>query len=128
MKFLSILLLLSTLLLADSDKDEYREHHLPLDMRYLDLTPGQHEQVRSIVKIFKDEHKHFHRQKKTTRKSIARLFMDKSFDTGEFVRLSTALDQRAVEIQAKFFSEMYQVLTPYQRKRFVKYMEEWEVE
>ena len=54
--------------------------------------------------------------------------MDKTFDTGEFVRLSTALDQRAVEIQAKFFSEMYQVLTPYQRKRFVKYMEEWEVE
>lgn len=128
MKFLSIFLLLGILLFADSDKHEYREHHLPLDMSHLDLTSRQHKQVRTIVKTFKHEHKQFHRHKKVAREAISHLFLAKTFDTEEFIRLTTVLNQRAIKIQAKFFSRIHQVLTPSQKKRFVDYMEEWEVE
>ncbi|MGB5964587.1 MAG: Spy/CpxP family protein refolding chaperone [Sulfurimonadaceae bacterium] len=128
MRFLTLFLLLATLLLADYDKHEYKERHLPLDMSYLDLTPKQHEQARTIVQRFKHEYKQFHRLEITTREAISQLFLAKTFDTVEFIRLTSALNQRAVEIQAEFFSQMHTMLTPRQKKRFVDYMEEWEVE
>lgn len=128
MRFLALFLLLATLLFADSDRDEYRERHLPLDMRYLELSHEQHDQAKAIVQRFKHEYKEFHHLKKETRKAVSKLFLAKTFDSAEFIRLTSALDQRGAEIQAEFFSRMHGILTPSQKKRFVDYMEEWEVE
>ena len=128
MRFLALFLLLATLLFADSDKHEYKERHLPLDMSYLELTPQQHEQARTIVRAYQHQHKAFHRLKKETREAVSKLFLAETFDTAAFVRLTAALNQRAAEIQAEFFSSMHAILSPSQKKRFVEYMEEWEVE
>lgn len=128
MRFLALFLLLATLLFADSDKHEHKDRHLPLDMSYLELTPQQHEQARTIVQTYKHQYKAFHRLKKETREAVSNLFEAESFDAEEFVRLTAALNRRAAEIQAEFFSKMHAILSPNQKKRFVDYMEEWEVE
>jgi len=125
---MTLFLLLTTLLFADSDRHEYKEHHLPLDMGYLHLTSEQHAQAKTIVKTFKHDYKEFHHLKKETSEAVAALFRAEKFDTAEFIRLTTDLNERGAEIQAEFFSRMHAILSPVQKKRFAEYMEEWEVE
>jgi Spy/CpxP family protein refolding chaperone len=128
MRLLTLFLLLATLLFADSDKHEYKGHHLPLDMSYLELTPRQHEQAKTVIKTFKKEYKKFHHLKKENREAIAKLFEAERFDAAEFIRLTSAVNERGAEIQAEFFSRMHAILSPVQKKHFAEYMEEWEVE
>ncbi len=128
MRYAALFLLLATLLFADSDKHEYKERHLPLDMRYLELSHKQHDQAKTIVRTFKHQYKEFHHLKKETREAISKLFLDDKFDTAEFIRLTSALNEQGAKIQAEFFSQMHTILTPVQKKRFAEYMEEWEVE
>lgn len=116
-----------------ADHDEYDEHerqeyHLPLDVSYLNLNNEQYKRIKHIVKKFKHEHKEFHEESEKTRKKISKLFLSESFDRDEFVRLSKSLKSLSVEIQADFLSKVHKLLTPRQKKRFVKYMKEWEVE
>jgi Spy/CpxP family protein refolding chaperone len=128
MRFLALFLLLATLLFADSDKHEHKDRHLPLDMGYLELTPQQHEQAKTIVQTYKHQHKQFHRLQTETREAISKLFLAENFDTAEFIRLTSVLNEQGAEIQAGFFSRMHAILSPAQKKRFAEYMEEWEVE
>ena len=131
MKYLAILLLLFTLIQADDDRYEHYErdeYHLPLDVSYLNLTKKQHASVRKIVKKYKHEYRELYRLKREARQAVSELFAAESFDTGKFTRINAELEQKAVAIQAEFFSQMHAVLTPKQKKRFSYYMEEWEIE
>jgi Spy/CpxP family protein refolding chaperone len=116
-----------------ADHDEYDDHrykkyHMPLDVSYLDLDNNQYKQIKHIVKKFKHKHKEFHEEKEETRKKISKLFLSDRFDRDEFVRLSNRLKSLSVDIQADFFVKVHKLLTPKQKKRFIKYMKEWEVE
>ena len=130
MKLLSILLLLFTLLAADYDEreHEYRERHMPLDLSNLELSDKQRHSVKKIIRQYRSSLREFHRQQRRTRTAVAELFAAETFDKEEFIHLNGALQNRAVTIQAMFFSRMHSVLTPRQKKRFIYYMEEWEVE
>lgn len=133
MRLLAVFLLLIALASADNDgrEDEehaYRERHIPLDMRYLGLSKKQRKEAKKLIQRFRSEYGRYYRQKEANEKAVARLFLAREFDTDAFVRLDTRQRQEAAGIQAAFFSGMHQLLTPKQRKRFVKYMEEWEIE
>jgi len=128
MKLLIILLLIMSPLFADDDEHEYKGHHLPLDISYLKLSDHQYKKVVKIVKKFKHEHKEFYEEEEDTRKEIAKLFLSDTFDRDEFVRLTNRLKSLSVDIQADFFVKMHKLLTPNQKKDFVRYMKEWEVE
>ena len=133
MKLFTVILLLCTLLFADYDEHEhgeyeYKKHHLPLDMRYLHLDQKQLKEVKDVIKTFRREYRLFHQKKESTQKEISTLFLSEKFDTEKFIRLSTELNRYSAGMQAKFFSRMHKILTTKQRKRFIHYMEEWEVE
>ncbi|WP_373071469.1 Spy/CpxP family protein refolding chaperone [Sulfurimonas sp.] len=131
MRLLIVFLLVISPIFADHDEyDEYerQEYHLPLDVSYLNLNNDQYKQIKHIVKKFKHEHKEFHEESEKIRKKISKLFLSEKFDRDEFVRLSNNLKNLSVEIQADFFVKVHRLLTPKQKKRFVKYMQEWEVE
>lgn len=128
MKLLIILLLSLSPLLADKDDHEYEKHHLPLDVSYLKLSDHQHKKLVKILKEFKHERKEFHEEQEDTTDEIKELFLEDTFDRDEFVKLTNKLKNLSVEIQADFFEKMHKLLTPEQKKRFVKYMKEWEVE
>jgi Spy/CpxP family protein refolding chaperone len=128
MKLLTILLFTITLLFAEHDRDEYKEHHLPLDMSYLELSDHQYKSLKKIIKKFKHEYREFHEQEREIRKKISKLFLSEKFNRDEFIELTNQIKSRSVEIQADFFLKMHELLTPTQKKDFVKYMQEWEVE
>lgn len=127
MKFFSIILLLVTLMTAD-EKYEHEEHYFPLDMSYLKLSNIQHIKVKKLVENFRHEYKKFHIQEKNTDKKIAKLFLEKEFNIDRFIQLSSQLQKDAIQIQADFLIKMHKILTPTQKRRFIKYMREWEVE
>jgi len=127
MKLLIILFLLMSPLLADDDEHEYKERRLPLDVSYLNLSDHQYKKLVKIVKKFKYERKEFHEEEDTT-KEISELFLSDTFDRDKFVRLTNRLKSLSVEIQADFFEKMHKLLNKNQKKRFIKYMKEWEVE
>jgi len=127
MKLLIILLLIMSPLFADGDEHEYKEHHLPLDVSYLKLSNHQYKKLVKIVKKFKHEYKNLY-EEEDTRKKISKLFLSDTFDRDEFVRLTSRLKSLSVNIQAEFFVKMHKLLTPNQRRHFVKYMKEWEVD
>ena len=127
MKLLIILLLVMSPLFSD-DEHEYKEHRLPLDVSYLNLSDHQYTKLVKIVKKFKHERKEFHEEEEDTTKEISKLFLSDTFDRDEFVRLTNRLKSLSVEIQADFFEKMHKLLNQDQKKRFVRYMKEWEVE
>ncbi|MCW8895231.1 hypothetical protein [Sulfurimonas sp.] len=128
MKLLIILLLLMSPLLADDDEYEYKERRLPLDVSYLNLSEHQYKKLVKIVKKFKHERKEFHEEEEDTTKEISELFLADTFDRDEFVKLTNRLKSLSVEIQADFFAKMHKLLNKKQKKDFIKYMKEWEVE
>lgn len=130
MKLLSILLLLSALLMADYDEREYEYHgrHLPMDLSYLNLDSEQHTRITKIIRDYREALKDFHYRERRTREAVARLFAAETFDTQKFTELNSDLRQNAIRIQAEFFSRIHGILTPKQKKRFIYYMEEWEIE
>jgi Spy/CpxP family protein refolding chaperone len=128
MKFLIILLLIISTLLAKHDEHKYKQHHLPLDVSYLNLTEEQHHKLVKIVKKFKHERKEFHEEEEDIREDISKLFLSERFDKDEFIRLNTKLKSRSIAIEADFFLQIHKLLSPEQKKGFVRYMKEWEVE
>jgi len=128
MKLLIILLLIILPLFADDNEHKRERHHLPLDMSYLKLSDHQYKKLVKIVKKFKHERKEFHEEEEDIREDISKLFLSDRFDRGEFVRLSNRLKSLSIDIQADFFVKIHHLLTPNQKKHFVKYMQEWEVE
>lgn len=131
MRLLIVFLLIISPIFADHDDyDEHKrkKYHMPLDVSYLKLNSEQYRQIKHIVKKFKHEHKEFHHQSQKTRKKISKLFLSDNFERDEFVRLSNRLKSLSINIQADFFEKIHKLLTQKQKKRFVKYMKEWEVE
>lgn len=128
-----ILLMLVSSLFADFEYEEKEEHtykkqHLPLDVRYLHLSTSQLGQARIMIRKFRTAYKQYRKEKELGEKQAATLFLEKSFDAATFTRTLSRPSRHAIEMQATFFSQMHRILTPEQRKRFVRYMEEWEVE
>jgi len=126
MRILALVALLFTLLLADHD--DHREHHLPMDISFLDLTRQQHEAVEKIVRDYRKAHQRLNREEVQTREAVSRLFEAEHFDREKFLELTKALRAESEKVQADFFEALHDVLTPEQRRRFVPYLEEWERE
>jgi Spy/CpxP family protein refolding chaperone len=124
MRIIAFAALLFTLLLADHD--EHREHHLPMDISYLDLTKQQHERVEKIVRDYRKAHHRLNRDKAKTREAVSHLFEAERFDRRRFLELMAAQRAESEKVQADFFEALHGVLTPQQRRRFVPYLEEWE--
>ena len=126
MRIVPLLLLLFSLLYAEHD--EHREHHFPMDIGYLDLTREQHAKVEQIVHDYREARHRYSRHKKELHEAFGHLFAAETFDREHFLAMKSQLHTEASAAQAAFLADLHRVLTPEQRRRFVRYMEEWEVE
>jgi len=115
-------------LFADDNEHKHEKDHFPLDVSYLKLSDHQYKKLVKIIKKSKHKRKEFHEEEEDTRKEISKLFLSDTFDRDEFVRLANRLKSLSVEIQADFFLKMHKLLNQNQKRDFVRYMEEWEVE
>ncbi|WP_457605475.1 Spy/CpxP family protein refolding chaperone [Nitratifractor sp.] len=123
---LLMLFLLQPPLFADDD-GEYLEH-FPRDLSALNLTPRQQKEISTILEHNMEELEQIHKKRRKLRERLQTLFQKKSFDREAFERLLLDLKRRSVRIQTELFAQIHEVLTPTQRRKFSRQLEEWEIE
>lgn len=122
-----IILFLFTTLFADSHKP-HKEHHLNKELSHLELSKKQKIDVKKILKEFRSQTKEYKELEEDIEEKRKDLFTAESLNTEEFDMLNKQLDDKAHSIEKDFLKKMHSILTPRQRKKFVDYFDDWEVE
>lgn len=124
MKVLLILILATFLYASDSRK----EHHLSKDLSYLDLTSQQKESAKNIIKQYRVELKAFREFKEKMEDQKEHVMMRDILKEEDLQAINQAINQKANTIENRFLLQMHILLTPEQRQKFARNLEEWEVE
>lgn len=124
MKVLLILILATFLYASDSKK----EHHLSKDLSYLDLTSQQKEGAKNIIKQYRVELKAFREFKEKMEDQKEHVMMRDILKEEDLQAINQAINQKANTIENRFLLQMHILLTPEQRQKFARNLEEWEVE
>lgn len=119
----ALALILSTALFADDDS-----HRFPMDLHDLRLNPKQHHEVEAAMKEYQKEHRRFHRQNEKIEEEIRILFLNPVFDEKTFQTKHIEMARASAEIRTRLFARLHSILTPEQKQRFIRHMEEWEIE
>jgi len=125
MRLLIGMMLAACLLWGDHDDDH---HHIPKDLSFLDLNEVQYPQVKAALYEYRHDLKAFRHEKKIHRRDSEALFLGDTFDIREFENAHLALEKKAVTIQSAFLKKLHGILTPGQRKLFLRHFDEWDVE
>ncbi len=72
--------------------------------------------------------KKIHQKEEELEESLERLFVKKSFNKEAFLKENQKLKLQMAKAEAEFFAKVHTILTKKQRKKFIKYIEEWEIE
>ena len=122
-----IILLLMTGLFADN-YEHHNERHINKELSHLELSKKQNKQIKHILKEFRKQLEEFEEFKKDIEVKRKELFLKDVFETEGLDKLDHILDEKAHEIEKNFLTKMHSVLTPSQRKKFIRYFDDWEVE
>ena len=126
MKFILILLII-TGIFAD-DYDDHDKRHINKELSHLDLSKEQNKKIKEILKDFKMQLKDFRILKYDIEKRREKLFLKESFNTKEFDNLNYALDTKANNIEKELLQKIHSILNLKQRRKFIYYFDDWEVE
>jgi Spy/CpxP family protein refolding chaperone len=124
-------LLIALLLLGIARADDYEEEetlHLPRDLSRLELTPRQREAIGTILARNMEQLHRLHEERERLQKHLRALFLRDSFDRRAFEEALLESKRKAVAIEGELFARIHALLTPEQRRRFVRHMKEWEIE
>ncbi len=131
MRLFLILMLMFTAILSDDDykEDHYKKKdHIPYDMEHLGLDKKQKKKIRSIMRQNRYRLQKLHDIKEDAEETIERLFTKDSFDKKRFKSMMMRIKKESVDIEADLLESLHKTLTPKQRKLFLEYIEEWEVD
>ncbi len=129
MKYILILAVLFTFLVSDEDYEEHeREHYYSKDLSYLSLDKEQKTRVKKILKEYQKELKKYIEIKKQIIKEKRNLFLKKRLNKEKIKELGTRLFEFANKIEVNFLNNMHKILNQKQRKKFSRYIYEWEIE
>lgn len=127
--FLALLLVAGLHAWGDDDHHHrYEKHHIPKDLSFLDLNARQYDEVKEILYQYKHRLKAFRHEKKEHEHDAGELFVKERFDAAKYEAMRGDLEAQAIRIQADFLQKLHAVLTPQQRKRFLDYFDEWDVD
>jgi Spy/CpxP family protein refolding chaperone len=99
-----------------------------MDLHDLKLTAQQHKAVEAAMKEYQHAYRSYHRQSEKTQKELNELFLHPTFDETLFTAKNLELERTSVEIRTQLFSRLHALLTPEQKRRFVRHIEEWDIE
>ena len=122
--FFILIISLSWINPAYADND----HRFPMDLNDLDLSRQQHRYVEDAMKEYQLSYRRYHHQRDKTQEELNTLFMSTSFDTETFRSKSLEMEKASIEIRARLFERLHSILTPEQKRRFIRHLEEWEIE
>jgi len=132
MKILKLLIILCSLLTffsyADDDYEEHHDNHIHKNLEYLDLNPSQYEQIKEVLISYKYHYHEYYKKRKKKQKKLQKLFKEEKFDTKEYEEISKDIFEEAIELEAKTLKKIHKILNKNQRKKFSKYLKEWQVD
>jgi len=123
MKLLLLFCLLLTSVLADK-----HEHHFGRDLSYLKLTVLQKKDIKNILQSYRANIKRYKRLKKSSINKKEKLFKKEILDTKEIQKINHRLNQSSNNIEIQFLEQIHSVLSTKQRRQFLNYLDEWEIE
>lgn len=127
MKWITIVLMIFSLsgintVFADED------HRFPMDLHDLGLTKQQHRSLEEAMKEYQYSYRNHHHQSEKTQDEIKALFLSPTFDTETFQAKSLEIQRGSIEIRSRLFERIHAILTPEQKRRFARHLEEWDIE
>lgn len=130
MRFLIILLLVLGLNADDYEhhNKHYSERHINKELSHLDLSKEQNTKIRRILKEFRFDLKEYRDLKEDVRTKREDLFIKDVLDDQELNKLNSALDEKSDEIENRLLKSIHSILNQKQRREFIYYFDDWEVE
>ncbi len=104
------------------------DHRFPMDLHDLGLTKQQHRLVEEAMKEYQYSYRNYHHQSEKMQDEIKALFLSPTFDTETFQAKSIEIQRGSIEIRARLFERIHAILTPEQKRRFARHLEEWDIE
>ncbi len=129
MKILRIFLLLSSLFLfVNADDDDHKYKHSYKNLEYLELNSSQLEKMKDILIDFKHKYKDFYEDKEDKEDELKDIMKADIFDEKQYLEILNDIKTKASLLEIEKIKNIHTILDEKQRKKFSKYLEEWEVE
>lgn len=129
MKILRIFLLLSSLFLfVNADDDDHKYKHSYKNLEFLELKPSQLEKMKDILIDFKHKYKDFYEYKENKEDELKEIMKADIFDEKQYLAVLNDIKTKASLLEIEKIKNIHTILDEKQRKKFSKYLEEWEVE
>lgn len=104
------------------------DHRLPMDLNDLGLSKQQHRAVEEAMKEYQYSYRRYHHQSEKSQEELNALFLDPIFDAEAFKIKNFEMEKNSVEIRTRLFERLHTILTPEQKRRFIRHMKEWDIE
>ena len=129
MKILKIFLILSSLFLfVNADDDDHKYKHSYKNLEYLELNSSQLEKMKDILIDFKHKYKDFYEDKEDKEDELKDIMKADIFDEKQYLEILNDIKTKASLLEIEKIKNIHTILDEKQRKKFSKYLEEWEVE
>ena len=129
MKILRIFLLLSSLFLfVNADDDDHKYKHSYKNLEYLELNSSQLEKMKDILIDFKHKYKDFYEYKDDKEDELKDIMKADIFDEKQYLEILNDIKTKASLLEIEKIKNIHTILDEKQRKKFSKYLQEWEVE
>ncbi|MCK4875389.1 MAG: hypothetical protein KAS26_06035, partial [Sulfurimonas sp.] len=122
-----ILLLLVTTLFSDS-YGNHGDHHISKELSHLNLSKAQNSKIKKILKNFRFDLKEYRDLREEIELEREKIFIEKIFDVNKLEKLNRKLDTKSYEIENRLLEGIHSILSKKQRREFVEYFDDWEVE
>ncbi|WP_457745645.1 hypothetical protein [Sulfurimonas sp.] len=127
MKFIIMFLLLLLPIFAD-DYEHHSKKHIQKELSHIKLSHKQKKEIKKILKQFRHDLKEYGKLKREIEKKKKTIFLQKELNVQELNNLNKILNQKAHTIENSFLQKTHLLLNEKQRKRFIKYFDDWEVQ
>ncbi|GAB6046001.1 hypothetical protein JCM11957_16000 [Caminibacter profundus] len=109
--------------------ESYYEHsHIPKDLSFLNLNKSQQLQIKDLIEKYRKRLKKIHNKEEIWEENLKIEFSKKNFNYKKLYQQNLEIRKKIAKIEMEFFYEVHKILNAKQRKKFAKYIEEWEVE
>jgi hypothetical protein len=126
MKFLLIILIFIGLYADDYKYDN--ERHLNKELSHLNLSKQQNTKIKRILKNFRFDLKEYREYKEEIEAKRENVFIQDVLDIEKLNEFNMALDTRSHVIENRLLKSIHSILNQKQRREFIYYFDDWEVE
>jgi len=128
MKILKIFLLLTSLFLFSNASDDKHNKHSYKNLEYLNLNTEQLEKIKEVLIESKRKYKDFYEYKQAKEDKLKDIIENDVFDEKLYLEVLNDFKIKASLLEIEKMKKIHTILDEKQRKKFSKYLEEWEIE